>query len=748
MKHAQKPDHVNLGTLLQRIREGQFVIPDFQREFEWKPSDIRELMSSIFQDYFIGSLLLWRGTKENFASLSCESIRGVNGGSPIQIVLDGQQRLTAMHYAFHAPNIYPPGRSNRFVFNVFVDRFMEEDFDNAFEQTWGDNWCERILTDEILQFSTHRFPMAIVGRGGYDIYRWSEGYQKFWMDRAEAQPGAATHVENGRKFIDYVRELTEQYQVSFVELDRDLPIDKVCDIFTQINSKGVRLDAFDLLNALLKPKGVLLKQLYRDVADRLAFADADRMNIYVLQVMSILTQDYCSPKYLYYLIPGARRTFRDPDGGMIDRVLIEDEGAFLSRWDEAVAALEKALGLLRHPQEFGVTASRFLPYSSILPAFAAINSRIAGLPGEMRLQARRKLNHWYWASLFRSRYSSAVESKSTRDFIDVLRWFEDDLQVPAIVREFNENFRNLDLESETRNSTSVYRAIFNLFVIGGARDWVSGAVPLPEEIDDHHIVPASWGAANGLGKTVDTVLNRAPLTAETNRHWISDKLPNAYLPMLMQMSGENAVRANLESHFISRRAFDILLRDPFTPEDFREFIDERKRTLTSAIENLLVKERLDLSPDLRELDSKVEEVELKVRKLVANRLAGGDFDIPDHILVKVRDRLERDRRKGLLEESESGDELMTMMEYFDLRELEQLIVAKQAWPAFEGDFGSKDQLSSRFNQLAELRNSIRHSRSVSQIVQKDGEAALLWFDNALKPEISSPPATEASPEHS
>ena len=33
-------------------------------------------------------------------------------------------------------------------------------------------------------------------------------------------------------------------------LDRDLEIDKVCDIFTQINSRGIRLDVFDLVNAL------------------------------------------------------------------------------------------------------------------------------------------------------------------------------------------------------------------------------------------------------------------------------------------------------------------------------------------------------------------------------------------------------------------------------------------------------------------------------------------------------------------
>jgi len=732
MKHAQKPDHVNLGTLLQRIREGQYVIPDFQREFEWSPSDIRELMASIFQDYFIGSLLLWRGTKENFESLSTEPIYGhAGGGNPVQIVLDGQQRLTAMNYAFHAPNIPPPNRSNRFVFSINVEHFMAEDFENAFDQYWGENLCERVLTDNNQQYRTHCFPLAIIGKGGFEIYDWAKGYEKYWLGRVGQDDLAQAHAENGIKFIEQVRELIEQYQISYVELDRELPIDKVCDIFTQINSRGVRLDAFDLLNALLKPKEIQLKHLYREIAGRLSFADAERMNIYVLQVMSILVQEYCSPKYLYFLIPGAHRTFRNADGTMRDEVLIANKGAFLDRWQEAVTALEKVQNLLRHPQEFGVTSPRFLPYPSILPAFAALNSRISKLPGERQLQARRKLNHWYWASIFTNRYSSSVETKSTRDFIDLQRWFDDDVAIPAVVTEFNDQFRRLDLDKETRSSSSIYRAIFNLFVIGGARDWVSGTFPDADEIDDHHIVPASWGKANGLEKSIDTVLNRAPLSSETNRHWISDKLPNAYLPKLIENSGENAVRANLETHFISSRAFDILLRDPFGKSDFEEFIAERKRTILEAIENLLVKERLDLSPTLRELDGDIEAIELKLRDIVVSRAAEQALIIPEHIAAKVRDRMQKDRRKGLLGPEEVGDGLNQQIHYFDLRELEDLVVTKSAWPAFEERFGSKEQLTARFAQLSELRNAIRHSRSVSQIAQKDGEAALMWFRERL-----------------
>ncbi len=50
MRNVQEPDHVSLATIIRRLREGCYVIPDFQREFEWEPSDIRELMRSILLD--------------------------------------------------------------------------------------------------------------------------------------------------------------------------------------------------------------------------------------------------------------------------------------------------------------------------------------------------------------------------------------------------------------------------------------------------------------------------------------------------------------------------------------------------------------------------------------------------------------------------------------------------------------------------------------------------------------------------
>ena len=73
MKNAQKPEKYAFGSLIDKMKEGRFVIPDFQREFEWRPWDVRDLIKSIFLDYYIGTLLLWKGLEfPRFCVLGCE----------------------------------------------------------------------------------------------------------------------------------------------------------------------------------------------------------------------------------------------------------------------------------------------------------------------------------------------------------------------------------------------------------------------------------------------------------------------------------------------------------------------------------------------------------------------------------------------------------------------------------------------------------------------------------------------------
>jgi hypothetical protein len=742
MKDAQKPDHVSLNTLIGRLREGRFVIPDFQREFEWKPWDIRELMRSIFLDYYIGSLLLWKGKQENFSALSCEAVYGFDGdGRPEYIVLDGQQRLTALYYAFLAPDVPLPNRSNRAIFFVRIDKFMNEEYDDAFHYDWLSRRVSKILDNRDAQYAEHIFPLLVVGAGGWELPNWVQGYEQYWNDKTvsaqvandeKALKVAELHTANAKNFGEHLRGITEQYQVSFIELDQELELDKVCDIFTQINSRGVRLDVFDLVNALLVPKGVQLKHMWRDAQARLEFVDTEKMNVYILQVMSILRQAYCSPKYLYFLLPGQEKQVRDTDGTRRKEVLVPNVEEFQRRWEGAVDALERAIKLLRHPQEFGVVSSKYLPYVSILPVFSALQAHVRTCPPGQQLDAQRKIRHWYWASVFTNRYSGSVESTSSRDFLDVKAWGEDDAAEPAAIQEFKIRFRNMDLRRETKRGSSVYNGIFNLLVLQGARDWVTGNIPQHDDLDDHHIVPSSWGAKNLNRNMVHTILNRTPLTADTNRKVISDKLPNTYLPELIKENGETDVHAILETHFISPSALEILLRNPFTPDDFEAFISERQRTLQDAIENLLVKERLDLPPNLRELDEGIERVELSLRKVVSSGLDNEETAMPPHILQKIDERLQRAAKKNAALDTDHYSTLEAKLEYCDLRELQETILAKTAWPQFQVQFSNKETLMSKFGQLAELRNSIRHSRTVDEVTRKEGEAALIWFHQVLE----------------
>ena len=57
-----------------------------------------------------------------------------------------------------------------------------------------------------------------------------------------------------------------------------------------------------------------------------------------------------------------------------------------------------------------------------------------------------------------------------------------------------------------------------------------------------------------------------------------------------------------------------------------------------------------------------------------------------------------------------------MLEFTDLRELQDTILSKPLWPRFEPHFVNKESTMMKFGQLSELRNRIRHSRALDEIM--------------------------------
>ena len=65
-------------------------IPEFQRGFIWKATQVRDLAESLWLDYPIGSLLLWS------SETATESRSASDAQRPDLWVVDGQQRATAL----------------------------------------------------------------------------------------------------------------------------------------------------------------------------------------------------------------------------------------------------------------------------------------------------------------------------------------------------------------------------------------------------------------------------------------------------------------------------------------------------------------------------------------------------------------------------------------------------------------------------------------------------------------------------
>lgn len=83
-----------LNHLVEDIRVGRIGLPDIQRPFVWSATKARDLFDSLYRGYPIGTLMFW----ETGAEVGTRRI-GVDGGdrSPQLLVVDGQQRLTALY---------------------------------------------------------------------------------------------------------------------------------------------------------------------------------------------------------------------------------------------------------------------------------------------------------------------------------------------------------------------------------------------------------------------------------------------------------------------------------------------------------------------------------------------------------------------------------------------------------------------------------------------------------------------------
>src|SRR4051794_28584264 len=95
MKFTPTPFEVR--ELLDRVDLGRLALPEFQRNFIWRPAAVADFLRTIARDWPGGTFLLLEGPQE-FAYKPIEGAPSLTK-QPELLILDGQQRMTAIFQA-------------------------------------------------------------------------------------------------------------------------------------------------------------------------------------------------------------------------------------------------------------------------------------------------------------------------------------------------------------------------------------------------------------------------------------------------------------------------------------------------------------------------------------------------------------------------------------------------------------------------------------------------------------------------
>lgn len=86
----------SVGQVLNDVIEGKIGLPDLQRPFVWSDGKVRELLDSMLKGYPIGYCILWEAPDDQEGKKSVIGLNQKNFSTPKELVIDGQQRLTAL----------------------------------------------------------------------------------------------------------------------------------------------------------------------------------------------------------------------------------------------------------------------------------------------------------------------------------------------------------------------------------------------------------------------------------------------------------------------------------------------------------------------------------------------------------------------------------------------------------------------------------------------------------------------------
>ena len=588
----------SLKAILEAVGDGKTQLPDFQRGWVWDDDHIRDLLASVSKAFPIGAVMLLQGGGE--ARFKTRMVEGVTAAArdAEHLILDGQQRITSLYqslistdavatrdakkkeikrryYVDMAGSLDPTSDRLDAIVSIPADRKVRSDFGRVIDLD---------LSAPEGEYQACLFPVTQM----FDAANWRRGFNKYWED----DPSKSPFYD---RFELEVIERFKQYQLPYIELSSDTPKEAVCLVFEKVNTGGVSLSVFELLTATFAADNF---QLRDDWAARKSQLDEVKVlegvtNTDFLMALSLVATDAERTEAL--------KVRADGDG--VPQVTCKRRDILRLTLDQYREHADSVVKGFTDAAKFLVTQSvfetKFLPYQSQLVPLAALFAKMGSeLESE---RASSLLARWYWSGVFGELYGSTVETLFARDMLEVPTWIEGGKLPRTLI---DANFAPERLLSLRTRGSAAYKGIYVLLLKEGAKDFRTGEPSslhnyFDTAVDIHHIFPKKWclGQTPPIDvKVFDSVVNKTPLTATTNR-MIGGVAPSEYIAKLEKSDAVN-LDDSLGSHLID----PPLLRS----DDFEQFFERRQAELLAKVETAMGKQSISEPSEADIVDDFVE----------------------------------------------------------------------------------------------------------------------------------------------
>lgn len=551
------------GKLVSDVIEGRIGLPDLQRPFVWKDSDIRDLLDSMLRGYPIGYCILWEAPDNQEDKKSPIGLNQKSFAAPKELVIDGQQCLTAFVSALYGAPVKDQSfedRTIRIAYDPITREFHTWDAAIAKDATY--------VSDVSKVFEAKRDNKA-------------EDFRYDFIDQlndanAKKSVAALTRKEEAEveRGLNELLNLETTYVIPILSISSKADEEQMSQIFIRVNSGGTKLTEDDFIMTPLSVYEPETRQRMEDwceVSHKPGSGTSYNALLtikpsHVIRAVVGLGFGRGRLRYARLILNGRDLVTRETSAATrkanfatfdiaLDKVLdLNDWHAFINAFGEA-----------GYVNKGTVSSENTIPLTY---AIALIAKHRFGITG---VELQRVVKRWFsmalltqtymgtFGSVFEQQMNSIGELKGADAF---RAWIDAEISARLTDDYFGATFPN-ELD-KNRASGPVWNGFLAAQVVLGPR--VLFGIGTKKAYDKHHIFPSNFLKGGPYDYARDRRANFACVDYQKNIY-ISDDDPKVYVAKYRAALGDAAYHTSYEENALPYGFEDM---------DYLEFLRQRR----------------------------------------------------------------------------------------------------------------------------------------------------------------------------